>query len=129
MGLKEIFMRMRKSFNEWLIENKSQYNGREEEDFTEDYDAMLDEGKPVEIGSLSYCPSTVLKAVDPIAYNVGLSDYVGTLDGNEWEEVNGVYLTKKDYDEAFDAWDNENDKSFLDEHAEDERMRREENLK
>ena len=40
------------------------------------YDDFLDEVcEPVVIGSLTYSPSQVLKAVDPIAYRVGLSEF------------------------------------------------------
>ena len=41
----------------------------------ERFDELLDEAGPIKIGSLEYMPSDVLKAVDPIAYRVGLSDY------------------------------------------------------
>jgi len=41
----------------------------------EQYDELLDETNDVvKIGTLEYSPSQVLKAVDPIAYRVGLSD-------------------------------------------------------
>ena len=39
------------------------------------YDDMLDDGEEIKIGNLTYSPSQVLKAVDPIAYNVGVSDW------------------------------------------------------
>lgn len=39
------------------------------------YDQALDEQGTIQIGSLTYYPSDVLKAVDPIAYRVGLSDF------------------------------------------------------
>jgi hypothetical protein len=40
------------------------------------WDEMLDEGQePIKIGNLSYMPSQVLKAVDPIAYRIGKYDY------------------------------------------------------
>lgn len=44
------------------------------------YDEALDEQGEVSIGTLTYQPSQVLKAVDPIAYRVGFSDW---LDANE----------------------------------------------
>jgi hypothetical protein len=41
------------------------------------YDEMLDECYPlVQIGTLSYSPSQVLKKVDPIAYQCGMSDWL-----------------------------------------------------
>lgn len=44
------------------------------------YDEMLDEtNQEIKIGSLTYSPSQVLKAVDPIAYDIGLSEYFSFL--------------------------------------------------
>ena len=41
------------------------------------YDEMLDECYPlVQIGTLSYSPSQVLKRVDPIAYQCDMSDWL-----------------------------------------------------
>lgn len=41
------------------------------------YDQMLDEtNEQIVIGNLLYSPSDVLKAVDPIAYDIGFSEYV-----------------------------------------------------
>lgn len=43
----------------------------------EAYDDMLDETNgPVKIGELEYSTSRVLRVVDPIAYRVGLSDWL-----------------------------------------------------
>jgi hypothetical protein len=40
------------------------------------WDDALDEGQePIKIGTLSYMPSQVLKAVDPIAYRIGKYDF------------------------------------------------------
>lgn len=57
---------------------------------TEMYDEMLDEHGEVRIGTLTYSASEVLKAVDPIAYRTGLSDYADSLiqDGYEVEGYN-----------------------------------------
>ena len=47
-----------------------------EQALRERYDEMLDETyPPIKIGYGEYPASDVLKAVDPIAYEVGLSDY------------------------------------------------------
>lgn len=43
------------------------------------YNEDLDSCELVRIGSLTYYPSTVLEAVDPIAYRCGYSDYVDYL--------------------------------------------------
>jgi hypothetical protein len=50
-----------------------------EAQLTEMFDEALDEGRAVEIGTLTYSPSQVLKAVDPIAYRTGLADYADSL--------------------------------------------------
>jgi len=48
------------------------------------YDAFLDEVYPeIKIGYLTYSASQVLKAVDPIAYRVGFSDYADMLETEE----------------------------------------------
>jgi hypothetical protein len=40
------------------------------------WDEMLDEGQDlIRIGNISYLPSQVLKAVDPIAYRIGKYEY------------------------------------------------------
>lgn len=61
-----------------------------ESQLIEMYEEALDSGEDVKIGTLSYLPSQVLKAVDPIAYRVGLSDYADSLsqDGYEVEGYN-----------------------------------------
>lgn len=43
----------------------------------------------ISIGVLSYSPADVLRAVDPIAYQQGLADY---LDASGIVEINGVYF-------------------------------------
>ena len=44
------------------------------------YDDMLDDCyDEVVIGTLRYCPSSVLKQVDPVAYRCGRSDYQSSL--------------------------------------------------
>ena len=49
-------------------------------DIEEQYDELLDEQGDIKIGLLTYSPSDVLKAVDPIAYRVGLADYESFLE-------------------------------------------------
>lgn len=50
------------------------------EDYIEMYDEMLDECYPmVQFGNLEYYPSYVLRNVDPIAYDMGLSEYIDSL--------------------------------------------------
>ena len=48
----------------------------EDYEMIENYNDFLDEVNPeIVIGSLRYSPSQVLREVDPIAYNIGLSEY------------------------------------------------------
>lgn len=45
------------------------------------YDNFLNEViPPVVIGALTYDPAYVLKNVDPIAYRVGMSDYLDSME-------------------------------------------------
>tara|TARA_R100000900_G_scaffold142408_1_gene124196 strand:- start:218 stop:550 length:333 start_codon:yes stop_codon:yes gene_type:complete len=49
-------------------------------DVYDHYNEMLNEVTPtVKIGDMNYCASTVLREVDPIAYNVGLADWLDSL--------------------------------------------------
>lgn len=61
-----------------------------EEQLKEMYDEALNQGDEIQIGSLFYLPAEVLKAVDPIAYRTGMSDYADSLarDGYEVEGYN-----------------------------------------
>lgn len=54
----------------------------------EQFDELLNETNPiVRIGILEYLPSEVLKAVDPIAYRVSLSDMESFEEEEEEESV------------------------------------------
>ncbi len=49
------------------------------------YDEMLDEVNPeVRIGALTYSASRVLKLVDPIAYQMGLGEFIDSLEEDEY---------------------------------------------
>ena len=49
-------------------------------DVYDHYNEMLNEVTPtVKIGDMNYCASTVLREVDPIAYNVGLAEWLSSL--------------------------------------------------
>lgn len=54
----------------------------------EAYDEFLDSTGEVEIGTLTYSASRVLKEVDPTAYRVGLADFLDSegVDSDELEE-------------------------------------------
>jgi len=59
-----------------------------EEQLADMFDEALDEAGEIQIGTLSYTPSQVLKSTDPIAYRIGLSDYADYL-SNDGYEVEG----------------------------------------
>ena len=83
-----------------LIDEEQAYNS---------YDEALDEQGEIKIGSLTYCPSNVLKNVDEIAYRCGFNDYVDSLmqDGtcvtDQYIEGQDFFICKEceqAYDEA-----------------------------
>ena len=50
----------------------------------EEYDDLLDDiYEVIKFGTLEYSPSQVLKAVDPIAYRLGMSDYEASIEEEE----------------------------------------------
>lgn len=57
------------------------------DDYEDQFDEFLDESTPeIEIGCLTYLPSHVLKAVDPVAYRCGLIDFIDSLDVEDSDE-------------------------------------------
>lgn len=61
------------------------------DDFADQFEDMLDESIPeIEIGSLTYSPSHVLKNVDPTAYRCGLNDFVDSLDVEDSDEYKAL---------------------------------------
>ena len=57
------------------------------DDYEDQFDESLDESIPeIEIGSLTYSPSHVLKNVDPTAYRCSLNDFVDSLDVEDSDE-------------------------------------------
>ena len=59
-----------------------------EKEYQESYEELLDECNPVAtIGTYAYEPSRVLKSVDPIAYRMGLLDYIDSEEQNRAEEI------------------------------------------
>jgi hypothetical protein len=56
------------------------------------YDEMLDEcNAEIVIGTLTYSPSHVLRLVDPIAYQIGLSEFVDSLDEDTTDDEDTSY--------------------------------------
>ena len=78
-----------------LIANKEKQQNQIEldpEDYADQFDESLDESIPmIEIGSLEYSPSNVLKSIDPIAYRCALNDFVDAAysaeDTDEYKEL------------------------------------------
>lgn len=51
----------------------------DEDEATDRYDEMLNEGDWCRVGTMEFAPSRVLLALDPVAYNCGFSDYTDSL--------------------------------------------------
>ena len=63
----------------------------EDYEIIEAYNEMLDETNPeIVIGSLRYSPSYVLREVDPIAYNIGLTDFQDALEYENSQRIISV---------------------------------------
>lgn len=45
-------------------------------DFRESYEDILDELSPVKVGNIEFDASRILENLDPIAYRVGLNDFI-----------------------------------------------------
>jgi hypothetical protein len=63
----------------------------------EQYDEMLDEQGPVNVCGMQFDPSRILKELDPIAYNCGLSDMQDTITVYECPVCGDEH---EDYDDA-----------------------------
>ena len=68
------------------LENKIEYYEIDESEFEEQYIGMLDSEGPVSVCGMNFDPSRILRELDPIAYNCGLSDYANCIELNEIEE-------------------------------------------
>jgi len=62
------------------IEEELRYFEIDPEDYEEQYDDFLNDNGEVDILGMKFDPARVLKELDPIAYRVGLNDYVDGLD-------------------------------------------------
>lgn len=61
------------------------------DDYETQFDEYLDESIPeIEIGSLTYSPSHVLKNVDPTAYRCSLNDFVDSLGVEDSDEYKAL---------------------------------------
>ena len=49
------------------------------EELLEQYDELLDEPGPVKIGELEFERSRIVRELDPLAYQLGLSEYVDSM--------------------------------------------------
>lgn len=87
------------------------------DDIEKRYCQMLDDCYPkIEIGCITLFPSNVLRKMDPIAYNIGMSDYEDSLaseinDLPEWDDIEsqieGIDESIKDICEEIDEIDYE----------------------
>ncbi len=71
----------------------------------ENYDDWLDEiNEEVHIGSLTFYPSQILRECDPIAYRVGLDDYVNSeYEESEYELESSDFITVNGIDFAIES--------------------------
>ena len=58
----------------------------DESEYEDVYIEMLDEQGDIYIGNISFSPSDILSKLDPIAYRLGLSDFVDSMDVTESPE-------------------------------------------
>lgn len=72
------------------IDEFDQFEVLTESEAEELYDEMLDEMEWCSVGNMSFAPSRVLQALDPIAYNCGFSDFCDSLLDNH-QLVEGFY--------------------------------------
>ena len=78
------------------------------DDYVTQFDESLDESIPeIEIGSLTYSPSHVLKNVDPVAYRCGLNDFVDSLDVEDSDEYESLQSEIDDIQEDIEDLENE----------------------
>ena len=70
---------------EEAIEERDRFE-LDESEYEDVYIEMLDEQGDIYIGNISFSPSDILSKLDPIAYRVGLSDFVDSMDVTESPE-------------------------------------------
>ena len=55
-------------------------------DFESWYDDFLDEEEEVTIGNISFSRSLILSKLDPLAYKIGMSEYIDNFDNSYFDE-------------------------------------------
>jgi hypothetical protein len=77
---------------DWIVDHLVAAEG-EVVDISESYRDLLDEiYEPVKFGDLEYSPSTVLEAVDSVAFNIGCNEYADSeIQDGRLIELNGSY--------------------------------------
>lgn len=78
-------------------------------DVEESFVDLLNCDGPAKIGGYEYCQAEALKAVDPIAYRCGLSDYIDSLqsEGALSDEIEGEYYSLEDVEAALEEVEEE----------------------
>lgn len=69
---------------EEAIEERDRFE-LDESEYEDVYIEMLDEQGDIYIGNISFSPSDILSKLDPIAYSIGLTDFVDSMDVTESE--------------------------------------------
>ena len=72
------------------VEEFDQFEVISDSEAEELYDDMLNEMEWCNVGTMSFAPSRVLQALDPVAYNCGFSDFCDSLAENH-QLVEGFY--------------------------------------
>jgi hypothetical protein len=81
------------------IMNKHGFESISDYDLKERYEDMLNDCyPPVSICGYEYDAGRALKEIDPIAFDVGFSDYISLELDENLEEVEGEFFSKSDCD-------------------------------
>ena len=86
--LKDLLMQL--EFEKSRKENELEDFEIPEDELDQKYDELLDSEGIISIGQCEFYPSAILKEMDPIAYNVGLSDFSSEEDPTEHEDYKAL---------------------------------------
>ncbi len=76
----------------------------DDQELEEYYHQMLNEiYDTVTIGCSTFDPADILKELDPIAYNVGFSDYTSSQCEDQYYEINGAYYPQDEVDSLIES--------------------------
>lgn len=76
----------------------------DESDYSEQYDDMLDDCYE---GVFNILPSRILSECDPIAYGIGLTEYIDSIELTEVDEYNDLVEELEELEEELEELENE----------------------